>query len=50
MEHLPRKNFQINANLWKGVEVGDENARAPGPDAAISFISGDFNPVADQSL
>lgn len=50
MERLPRKNLRIDANLLKGVEVGDENTRAPGPDAAISFISGDFNPSADQSL
>lgn len=50
MEHLSRKNLQIVANLLKGVEVGHENTSAPGPDAAISFVSGDFNPFADQSL
>lgn len=50
MEHLPHKNLQINANLLKGVEVADGNTRAAGPDAAISFILGYFNPFADQSL
>lgn len=47
MEHLPPKNLQIDANLLKGVELGDENTRAPGLDAAISFISGGFNPTVD---
>lgn len=46
VEHLPRENLQIDANLLKGVEVGGEKGRAPGPDAAISFIWGDFNPFA----